>query len=133
MGFSFHYQPKGTAGNVTIKYRLADVGNSANDIVFYVNYIEDESASVVENSNSLNKIEAYPNPANQFANIVYDLNEDSEMILYNILGEKVESYQLNSGEGRFKINTAILKSGTYIYQIINKSNIKSTKYLIVNH
>jgi len=133
MGFSFHYKPNGNEGDVTIKYRLADIGNGANDIVFYVTYVADASASVVENSNSVNKIKVYPNPANKLANIIYDLNEDFEIILYNILGVKIESYYMNSGVGSIKINTANLKSGTYIYQIITESNIKSTKYLIVNH
>jgi len=133
IGLSFHYQPNETVGDVTIKYRLADVGNNANDIVFYVTYMADASASVVENFNSVNKIEVYPNPANQEANIVYNLNDNSELILYNILGVKIENYFISRGVGSIKIKTANLESGTYIYQIITESNIKSTKYLIVNH
>ena len=132
-GFSFHYEHKGRTEDVTIKYRLSEVDASSNAIVFSVKYIIDKFADVAENSSSINKIQAYPNPANQFANIVYDLNENSEMVIYNILGEKIESYQMNRGAGIVKINTANFKSGTYIYQIISESNIKSTKYLIVNH
>ena len=126
-----HYKPNGE-GDATVNYRISEVGNSSNSILFSVHYIG-TSTSVEEKLTSNISIKAFPNPANQFCKIAYDVKEDSEIYLYNIIGERIESYHINTGSGSINIDTSNLKNGTYIYQGVCKSNVITSNYLIVNH
>ena len=83
--------------------------------------------------NSNIKIEVYPNPANQFCTIAYDVKEDLDIYLYNIMGERVGSYHVNRGTGSINIDISNLRNGTYIYQAVCTSKVIKNDYLIVNH
>ena len=126
-----HFIPNGDTVDATVVYRITEVGNTSNTVLFKVLY--KGVITGVEELNSNIKIEAYPNPANQFCTIAYDVKEDLEIYLYNIIGERVGSYHINTGTGSINIDTSSLKNGIYIYQAVCKSKIITNNYLIVNH
>ena len=126
-----HYQPKGHPEDVLITYRVTEPSTS-NEIVFSVAFIA-SLQSISTKDNVINKLRAYPNPANQFSKIEYEINEDSRLILYNILGEELQGFEINRGSGVKVIDTSKLQSGTYIYKIISQTKKVKTKNLIVNH
>ena len=65
-----------------------------------------------------------PNPANKYITIHHPDNNLQQVILYNVLGEKVVTYPLNTTKNI--INIAMLSSGVYIAEIFvsNKTVLK---------
>lgn len=69
-------------------------------------------------------IHFYPNPAKDFIN--FKLNNESDITLYNTLGQKVLAQQINSKE--FVLDISNLSVGTYIIVLIENGNLKTAKF-----
>ena len=70
----------------------------------------------------MNKLKYYPNPTDQFLNVVYSENISS-IVIYNLLGQQVLS--LNPNSQTAKVDFATLNSGTYFMKVVsgNESRI----------
>ncbi len=83
---------------------------------------------------SVNKfIRIYPNPTSDFANVEYKLPDgiiNGQLNIYDELGKKVISYDLNNSIGSFVIKTETLEPGIYIYKFAS-GNVKETGRLII--
>lgn len=60
-----------------------------------------------------------PNPISNYMSIDFSNNSSQNIILYDILGNKVQSENVFSGE---RINTSNLKKGVYILRIVGSSD-----------
>ncbi|MCH2225782.1 MAG: S8 family serine peptidase, partial [Crocinitomicaceae bacterium] len=79
------------------------------------------------NSNSEKEMEdqksgflVYPNPTSAILNIKYELEmgKNGELVVFNLLGRKVQSIQLLNDQNRIQIDVGHLNTGTYIYSYI---------------
>lgn len=78
----------------------------------------------------------YPNPANDFATIDYaitgNINEAS-ISFYNLLGNEVNSFELDKNDRKLKVATTNWDSGVYLYQLVIDGKKVVTKKLLVRH
>ena len=71
-------------------------------------------------------IKFYPNPAKGFIHFKLNIESDSELTLYNTLGQKVLTKQINS-KG-FVLDISNLENGTYIIILNENGNLKTAKF-----
>ncbi len=133
--FSGHYSPKHTVGFSIIRYVFFDRDNVSDTVCVNVKY--DTRPTGIENtySKAINTINAYPNPANDYASIVYKAGNgtSASIILRNVLGSVVKNVTLNGTEGKFSLNTNDLTNGIYFYSLVSDGISVSTKKLIIKH
>jgi hypothetical protein len=78
----------------------------------------------------------YPYPANEVVSFNYQLlqnNIDAKIELYDVLGNEVGSYRLQSEYNKVVIQTSSLKTGVYFFTLIIDGKNMITKKLVVNH
>ncbi len=129
------YYPQGISGTTSIRYLIFNVNNPNDTATFIVNYTA-EPVSVKENAASLISIAAYPNPANSYVTINYDLNKvasNASLIIRNILGKTMKEFPLTSQSGRVNVNIEDLDEGIYFYSVMINSDIQNSKKLIIRH
>ena len=79
----------------------------------------------------------YPNPFNPVTTINFTLpqNDNIDLSVYNLLGQKVETLYtgvLNTGNYSFTFNAKYLTSGIYFYSLMSKNNNKTiTKKMLL--
>ncbi|MEP0368869.1 MAG: T9SS type A sorting domain-containing protein [Cyclobacteriaceae bacterium] len=74
-----------------------------------------ERSLVVEPFNATNKIELYPNPAVEYVvvNIQQSTLENTEFELHSIIGNEIQIFPEELGNGKFKIPLKDFASGYY--------------------
>lgn len=83
----------------------------------------------VEEVESLNRVEIYPNPTNDVINIVFDKHDQYDVRIMDISGKVIYTNQVNAE--RLVISGDNMGSGIYFVQIIDASNNTVTKKLVV--
>jgi len=78
----------------------------------------------------LNISNFYPNPAKEFTNVNYYLNSNSEMVIMDILGNKVKNIYFTE-KGTQNINISDLAKGIYFGNLISNNEVVAIKKLIV--
>ena len=78
----------------------------------------------------LNISNFYPNPAKEFAYVNYYLNIKSEMVIMDILGNKVKNIYFTQ-KGTQSINISELSKGVYFGNLILNNEVIAIKKLIV--
>ena len=106
---------------------------------FYVNGIRfsEEDFSIenfgLHSANSIG-VDAYPNPANSFANIEISLENSADVVvtLVNTLGQEVYSSLSNfrSGINTITLEVKNFEAGMYFYTV-STENFSTTKRLII--
>lgn len=89
-----------------------------------INYM-DQRSTEVPGQNDSGAFDApvfgkpYPNPASDRLNLDYHLPEhtEAEFLIYNLNGQLLGSYKLESASGKMSITTDHFQDGLYIYQI----------------
>jgi hypothetical protein len=79
---------------------------------------------------------AYPNPADDVAELDYQFNGatgDAKLTLLNILGGPVAEYELERTDRKLRIGTRDLATGYYLYQLTVDGKKVATKRLLVRH
>ena len=98
---------------------------------------EQSCASVgVAELTAMTKFSMYPNPANNVANISFEMMESEVVVLevYNLVGEKVSSSQINgtTGLNTFEMDLTDFESGQYLVNVIvNDVNVKSSQLQVI--
>jgi len=103
-----------------------------------------ETITSVENDDKMNQtnddifsLELYPNPANNYININYKANRDSDVKLFlsdnfgNNVGIVFENYMLENSIKNVVYDIANLSSGMYYLNVQVGSGIVSTKQIVV--
>ena len=104
------------------------IGNQAsNDITVYINNMQSGTVSIdrIEDETSFS---ISPNPASQSITINRNINEASDLLIYNYLGELMKEKRLFMNEE--KINISDLESGVYFCVLIDKGK-RGTRRMIV--
>jgi len=89
------------------------------------------ASSTLENS-EISLKNPYPNPASNYINIPYRLDNESpaELILVDISGQEINRVDLPSSSENIMLNTGNLKPGNYIYYMeISGRRILSRKFI----
>jgi hypothetical protein len=134
-GIAAHYDACPTiCDDFFVKYQLYNtlVGSSDTAVVT-INYVC-TPAGVNENTQEA-FLTAFPNPANSFVNIHYEVKDaykTGKIILYNMLGKEVSEISISDKQGLSKLSLSDLMTGIYFYSIVLDNNIVTTKKLIVS-
>ena len=75
----------------------------------------------------------YPQPMTDFANFEFKqpLSQASTFTLFDLLGNKILSKNLQKQQQQFTLNRGSLSAGTYIYHIQTQKDIYSGKVIVV--
>ncbi len=95
------------------------------------------NSGVPENTASMNAISAYPNPSASTVTINYSLRAagNVDMVIYNILGEKMKSIDLGrqqAGENKYLLNTKSFAKGIYVLQLNTGSKREVIRLTVAN-
>ncbi len=123
-------------GYSTVKYHIYTRSNKQEIVSHEVTYsVEGERNSrTLYSSNALIFNEIYPNPVREFAIINYKINDpDTEVkvLLHNVLGSIVGTYELPVLEQVLKIDTKKFNPGVYFYTLFVDGDGILTKKLII--
>lgn len=80
---------------------------------------------ITENSNINKKAsDAYPNPATEYVNIPYELNEGetATIKIYDVNGKQIDQKQIGFHFNNIKLDVSNYRPGTYIYEYNGKAN-----------
>lgn len=83
----------------------------------------------VENCSGKDEISIYPNPAQH--EVFVKMKEDAMLDIYNVLGEKIATRELKTGEN--KIDMSIFNNGTYFFKLSNSSSVLKFSKVVVNN
>lgn len=127
--FQAHFT--GNVGSTAvIEYCFYPENDPADESCIIINYGGSTSTSTIIKKNTILISEFYPNPAKEFANFNYYLNSKSEMVIMDILGNKVKSIYCTE-KGTQNINISDLSKGIYFGNLISNSEVIAIKKLIV--
>lgn len=87
-------------------------------------------------ANRLGLNEIYPNPANNYIKADYSFPanvQSAKVVIYNVLGSKIEEVELNRTDKQVTINTSDYSGGVYIFTLSVDGVTEFSKRLIVKH
>lgn len=118
-------------------YRQLLLNNSSSKSVSVAKAVMSETTEDALFSNAkLHVSNIYPNPANAFANVDYDIKDASakvELTFYDAIGRKLSTQELVSFDKSLRIDTRNWDSGFYMYQLVLDGKKVATKRLLVRH
>jgi plastocyanin len=92
-------------------------------------YIVVTAASGVKQNNTNNNLSiAYPNPFSE--KVTIQTSNADQLLIYNLMGEKVRSFQIESGQTKFEADLATLPKGIFFYSIIKEGVVLNTRKII---
>ncbi len=123
-------------GYSTVKYDIYTRSDRESIISHEVTYsVEGEhNSQVLYSSDALIFNEVFPNPVREFAIINYkvtDPDTDAKVLLHNVLGRIVGTYELPVLEQVLKIDTKEFNPGVYFYTLFVDGDGILTKKLII--
>lgn len=93
-----------------------------------------EVTSVVEFNEDNVMFNTYPNPVLNNLTVSYALegNADNARVdVYDVLGQKINTYTLSNNKGQLNVNVESLNSGVYFYTIkVNEKTIRTERVII---
>ncbi len=132
--FTSHFKPSGHSGISEIQYTFFDANNpldSANVVVRY------EIAPVgISKISTITSLKAFPNPADNKVTLSFtrnSFNGKGTIELYNMLGSKVYSQQVEDMDGTITISTENLKAGLYFYSLNDAGQSTRPGRLTIKH
>ncbi|NTW34330.1 MAG: T9SS type A sorting domain-containing protein, partial [Bacteroidetes bacterium] len=81
------------------------------------------------NDTEVDKFSVYPNPANDYINVINESDNIADITLYNYLGKSVKTDKLRIGINI--ISTKELINGIYVYKIMSTGNTNKSGKLII--
>ncbi len=107
--------------------------NSSKGVEIFLNC---NSIGLNENTNDLQLVSLYPNPASEIVNIELYTNEANsdykKVSVYNQLGQAIKVEELFFEAGKTKINTSDLSNGAYYVSISDESGLSVKRPLVVS-
>jgi hypothetical protein len=109
-------------GTSSVKYIAFNKLNPAeiHEFELFYNVDEKPEKESIYTSRQIDLQEVYPNPVEDHAFVNYRILDDqkkAKIVLYNILGNPIEEYQLPASENKVKIRTESLNAGVYFYTL----------------
>lgn len=134
--FISYLVPANASGTSSITYKFFDLNNPNDSVVQQFTYTVSVPTSVEKTlTKSVNDISlAYPNPANSYTRIDYELaagTREANIRIYNILGSEVRKIELPARQGTVSIDTDGMSEGMYLYSLVANGKTISTRKFIV--
>lgn len=131
--FDIAYTPINN-NNTLIKVFLLNAEDNSILTNFYVKYYSEVSLPAQSKAKPMNA-EVYPNPMAVNAVVNYYVPakyKNPTMIIRNMVGKTVKTYNLRSGEdAKLNINSSELTNGVYFYSIVSEGQTITTKKLVI--
>lgn len=107
-----------------VAYTLYDVNNPADSAIVYVIYnTMPTSTGLYQTTGPFAALHAYPNPAGNTVNIVWNgalSSGNPELIITNALGQLINRQNININANTFAMDISGWAAGTYYYSLIIK-------------
>ncbi len=135
--FHGYYQAQGNAGCTQVKYCFFNINDENDQACVTTVFSVDADCSTVgveelTQENMLNNVA--PNPVVGLSTFTYSFNgnaNNSQIIIYNMVGSVVKEIPLNSNKGAVIIDGRDFETGIYLYALVVDGNKVSTKRMIV--
>jgi len=127
--------PDGNIGIMKVKYTFYSIKDIDDQVSVIVNYDATGESGNNELFDNIRLSDAYPNPANNFVSVDYDLPglNNAKIMIFNLLGSKVKEIELTDAVGTLKVNTSDLLEGIYFYSLLINNEAIKTQKLIIKH
>jgi len=109
-----HYRPNGYIGDVTINYRITEVGNTNNTISFSVKYVA-ITTDIFSQSTSKINVKLFPNPTKDFVVIEKNNKNINNIELVDVSGNIIFKTIVN--DRIYKLDLSSLEKGVYLIRI----------------
>ena len=145
--WSFHYTPfpydtvtmmynydEPIFGTQIMKYSLYTISNPEDKLIVEVSFMySPDGVEVITNVEEFSN--AYPMPANSVVNFDYSFNAsvNAEIVIYNMMGQKVMARDINGMQGKASINVSDLTDGVYFYSLVVNGKTEKSSKLVVRH
>lgn len=118
------------------RYRVTNLSNPAETAELEYTFIVEErpTRSEIFQSRHITIHDVYPNPVTDFATINYRLHTETvraKIVIHNILGSRLEEFELPFLENQVKIKATELSGGIYFYTLYLDNEGVMTRKLIV--
>ncbi len=115
-----------------IDYVLFDYYNPTDSVAFRINY-QVNGVPLSEKEFSRPELSVYPNPADDYLRIQYDVNSgaNAQFELINLIGAKVFETELNSQSSELEIDFSALNPGVYFYTLKIDGEVNISKKLVI--
>lgn len=134
--FGFHaiFRSKLATATRLVHYQFYDISNINDSTGVTIRY--NFSTGVDEQEKIGGSISnVYPNPANSFVSVKYDINEYSQrgqILFYDMLGKQVKEIALADKKGTARITVDDLNAGIYFYSFLVDGKAISTRKLVIS-
>lgn len=132
--FDIAYTPVSNNSSMIRVYLLSAEDNSVL-FDFHVKYYSEGVSLPAQGKTKPMSIDVYPNPMAVNAVVNYYVPakyKNPTMIIRNMVGKTVKTYNLHSGEEtKLNINSSELTSGVYFYSIVSEGQTITTKKLVI--
>ena len=133
MDLKAQYKPESaTPGTAAVRYSVFNVANPADSVYFVIVYngvtgIQQNAIQPITLSN------ASPNPASTTFNMTFQLGKANEgqIVMYNMLGEKVREIVLTENEATAKVDVTTLTQGVYFCSLTIDGKAVATRRVVV--
>ena len=92
----------------------------------------DNEEEQISNSKDI-KFKLYPNPNDGAMQLDYSIlsGQSGKLIIFDLIGNKLSVYRLESGKKTLKINEGELKNGIYFYKIVLNNRVIVIDKLVI--
>ncbi|WP_312194618.1 M4 family metallopeptidase [Epilithonimonas vandammei] len=123
----------GVTSGSKIKFRFEMGTDGCNGVEgWYLDelYVYNCSTLAVEDVNKQNGISVFPNPTSGFVTIQNTKNSDLKTVeIYNVAGQLIKNFKLNSGTNKASLDMSQLLNGTYILKVKSESENNTVKVI----
>lgn len=123
----------GVTSGSKIKFRFEMGTDGCNGVEgWYLDelYVYNCSTLAVEDVKKQNAISVFPNPTSGFVTIQNTKNSDLKTVeIYNVAGQLIKNFKLNSGTNKASLDMSQLLNGTYILKVKSESENNTVKVI----
>lgn len=123
----------GVTSGSKIKFRFEMGTDGCNGVEgWYLDelYVYNCSTLAVEDVKKQNGISVFPNPTSGFVTIQNTKNSDLKTVeIYNVAGQLIKNFKLNSGTNKASLDMSQLLNGTYILKVKSESENNTVKVI----
>lgn len=123
----------GVTSGSKIKFRFEMGTDGCNGVEgWYLDelYVYNCSTLAVEDVNKQNGISVFPNPTSGFVTIQNTKNSELKTVeIYNVAGQLIKNFKLNSGTNKASLDMSQLLNGTYILKVKSESENNTVKVI----
>lgn len=113
-----------------IQYVLFDYYNPSDSVAFTVNY-QVNGVPLSQKEVAKPELSVYPNPADDFLRVQYEVTKDASFELINLVGAKVYSTRLDAQSTEMELDLSNLNPGVYFYTLKSEGKVVISRKLVI--